>query len=85
MKNYKRFLEKILETARMLNFDWCGSLSERWARFIVILAFFFPLIFALTMKHKYIFQGAQDQKKWRNLKYWVLLLVLIQICIYLYF
>jgi len=69
----------------MLNFDWCNNLSIDLARFVVIFAFIIPLIFAFTMKRKYIFQGAPDQKNWRNLKLWVLLLVIVQISIYLYF
>lgn len=69
----------------MFNFDWCSNLSEGWARFLVILAFILPLIFAFTMRRQYIYRGARDQKIWRNLKLWVFLLVAIQVFIYLYF
>ena len=69
----------------MLNFEWCANISMGWARFLVIMAFIVPLIFALTLRKNYIFAGAPDQKKWRNLKWWVFVLVVIQVGIYLYF
>lgn len=69
----------------MLNFDWLVDLSEGWARFMVIMAFIIPLIFALFMPKKYIYQGAADQKPWRNLKIWIFIIVALQITVYLYF
>ena len=69
----------------MFNFNWIADLSEGWARFLVIMAFILPLIFAFTLKKKYIYQGAPDQKNWRNLKYWVFVIVAVQVAIYIYF
>ena len=69
----------------MLNFNWCNNIPEIWARIFIIIAFIIPFVFALTMKKKYILKGAPDNKKWRNLKLWVLLLVIIQIVVYVYF
>ena len=69
----------------MLNFNWIADLTEGWARFLVIMAFILPMIFAFTLKKKYIYQGASDEKKWRNLKYWVFVIVAVQVAIYIYF
>jgi len=69
----------------MLNFDWGTHLSENWARFLVILAFIAPLIFTFTLPRRYIYQGAADQKMWRNLKIWILVLIAISVSVYLYF
>ena len=69
----------------MLNFDWCNNVPEIWARIFIITAFVIPFVFALTMKKAYIFKGAKDNRKWRDLKYWVLILVVIQVLIYVYF
>ena len=69
----------------MLNFDWCGNIPHSWAKLLVIMAFIIPLVFAFTLKHKYIYQGAPDQALWRNLKIWVLLLVVTMVGVYLYF
>ena len=69
----------------MLNFEWAKSVPESWAKFIVLLAFIAPMIFALTMKKSYIYQGAGDKAWWRNLKLWVVGIVTAQLIIYLFF
>ncbi len=69
----------------MFNFDWLAGLPLPWGRFLVILALIIPMVFALTLPRKYIYQGAEDQSRWRNLKIWVFVIVAIQISIYLYF
>ncbi len=69
----------------MLNFDWISHLPLNWARLLVISAFLLPLLFVFTMRHQYVYQGAPDEHWWRNLKLWVLGLVIISISIYTYF
>ena len=69
----------------MFNFNWLSGVSVGWGKFITIMAFIAPMIFALTMKKKYIYQGAQDGAWWRNLKIWVFVIVAVQVAIYLYF
>ncbi|NOY57557.1 MAG: hypothetical protein GXO75_01305 [Calditrichaeota bacterium] len=69
----------------MLNFDFLANLSEGWARFLVIMAYIIPLIFAFTLPRKYIYEGAEDQKLWRNLKLWVFVIVAVMVAVYLYF
>ncbi len=69
----------------MFNFNFLANLSEGWARFLVIMAYIVPLIFALTLSKKYIYEGAEDQKLWRNLKLWVFVIVAVMVGVYLYF
>ncbi len=69
----------------MLNFDWLANVSESWGRFFVIMAFIVPFVFAMTLRRAYIYQGAQDLHRWRNLKYWVFFIVAVQVGVYLYF
>jgi hypothetical protein len=66
----------------MLNFDWISHINIGVAKFIVSLSFLLPLIFALTLKKKYIYAGAPDSKLWRNLKIWVALLAFIMLMVY---
>ena len=69
----------------MLNFNWLADLPITAARIIVLLAFLVPLIFAFILPRTYIYLGARDQKKWRNLKWWILGLIMIQTAIYTIF
>lgn len=69
----------------MFNFDWLANLPVSIAKLLVLMAFVIPLFFTFTLPKKYIYLGACNSKLWRNLKYWVLLLVIIQMSIYIYF
>ena len=69
----------------MLNFDWLIDLPVAVVKYIVLLAFIVPLVFALILPRQYIYLGAQNKKAWRNLKWWVLCLVVIQAVIYFNF
>lgn len=69
----------------MLNFNWLLDLPMGVVKYIVLLAFIVPLVFALILPRQYIYLGAPDQKKWRNLKWWILGLVIVQTGIYLTF
>ena len=71
--------------AKLLNFNWLNELPMGWAKFIVLLAFIAPMIFAFTMKKSYIYQGASNNAVWKNLKLWVIVVVGIQLAIYIYF
>lgn len=66
----------------MLNFDGLSDVSLLWAKVIVMSSFVIALIFALTFSKTYIFQGARDKKPWRNFKYWIIILVLVQLALY---
>jgi hypothetical protein len=69
----------------MLNFNWLIDLPLPIANIVILLAFIVPLVFALILPRAYIYLGAKDQKQWRNLKWWVVALVLIQVSVYIIF
>lgn len=69
----------------MLNFDGLNELSLFWAKIIVMSSFVIALIFAFTFSRDYIFHGARDQKSWRNFKYWILIVVVVQLILYTVF
>ncbi len=69
----------------MLNFDWLANLSMGWARFLLLLPFINMLVFVLFLNRRTIYQGAKDQNKWRNLKFWVITIVSVQVSLYFYF
>lgn len=69
----------------MLNFNWAAGIGDFGARVLIIAAFIVPLVFALSMKKAYIMKGSSDKKRWRDLRIWILMLVVIQSLIYAYF
>ena len=69
----------------MLNFNWLENVSELWGRILIIVTLIIPLVFTLTLKNEYIFRDAPDTHRWRNLKVWTAIIVILQIAIYIYF
>ena len=66
-------------------YEWLSSLSLIWGKIIAVLFFIGMIIWALVRPHNFIFQGAPDQKKWRDLRIWASAALGIQIIIYLIF
>jgi hypothetical protein len=69
----------------MLNFNWFNNINLIVAKLIILAVFLLQFVFALLFTKEYIYAGAQDKSKWRNLKYWIFLLTLIMITIYVIF
>ncbi len=69
----------------MLNFNWFNNINLIVAKLIILAVFILQFVFALLFSKKYIYAGATDKSKWRNLKYWIFLLTLIMITIYAVF
>lgn len=69
----------------MFNFDWLSGIDLGTAKTLMLLAFIAPLAFSLFLKKKYIYKGAVDNKFWRNLKYWIMVLTVVMVTVYIYF
>lgn len=69
----------------MLNFDWLVGVPLSWARDLILIIYVVILIAVWLLKRDYIFQGAPNQKWWRNLKLWATLAIASQLFVYAYF
>lgn len=69
----------------MLNFNWLNGVPLNWARASIIMIYILILVAVWFLKNSYIFQGAPDQKWWRNLKLWATVAIATQLFAYLYF
>ena len=65
--------------------DWLANLSLVWGKVIAILAFVGIAVWAWKRPKSFIFQGAPDSNRWRDLRVWASILIAIQIVIYLSF
>lgn len=66
-------------------YEWLVSLPLFWAKIISIAGFAGMIIWVWFRPRSFIFQGAPDNRTWRDLRIWASLLMLIQIIIYLIF
>jgi hypothetical protein len=57
-----------------------------WGVKAIVIMFFLGLASApFFLPKEYIFKGAEDQKPWRDLRYWALAAAISEIVVYLYF
>jgi len=75
-----------MDTVRwIIDFEWAQSLEPGGVAVRAMYMAFFAavLLFALTLKTDYIYEGAPDRSRWRDLRIWAAFVMLIQITIYL--
>lgn len=54
-------------------------------KIIVALFFLVLALFPFLLPKEYIFKGAPDRKRWRDIRYWSLISAIAEMIIYLYF
>lgn len=69
----------------MLNFDWLIWITPGQARWIILGMYLAILAAIWRIPNSYLFQGAPNQKIWRNLKFWAALAIASQLFVYAYF
>ncbi len=65
--------------------DWLAGLSLVWGKIVAVIAFVGIAIWAWMRPKSFIFQGAPDSHRWRDLRVWASILIAVQIVIYLSF
>ena len=53
-----------------------------WARFFVLVLLLVPLVVLLLQKRSFILRGAPDQKGWRDLRLWAVVVMLPYLVLY---
>ncbi|BBM87280.1 hypothetical protein [Candidatus Uabimicrobium amorphum] len=69
----------------ILDFQWAHALSLSTAKLLFMLFFLFIIVFAWSFKRDYVYKGAPDQKLWRDLRIWVIVVMSIPMGLYWYF
>jgi hypothetical protein len=65
--------------------EWLAGLSLAWGKVIAVIFFVGIAIWAWRRPRSFIFQGAPDSHRWRDLRLWASILMAVQIVIYLSF
>ena len=65
--------------------QWLYSLPLWWAKVVTVVLFGGILVWVWFVPNSFIFRGAPDKKRWRDVRIWATVLMLIQIAIYLQF
>ena len=65
-----------------MSFSWLAEIDPAWGAWITIVAYLGLLIWCVTRPRRMIVRGAPDHARWRDLRLWVLPLILIQVGLY---
>lgn len=65
--------------------EWLHGIPLGWARVLAVILFGGTIVWAWFRPREYIFRGAPTQRRWRDLRIWATILMLIQIFLYLRF
>ena len=66
-------------------FRWLADLDLFWATLLVTALYVVILIYGATRSSEFIFEGAPDRQRWRDLRLWLVPIVVAQIVLYLWF
>ena len=69
----------------ILNFSWANDFSISTVKLCFLAFFTLILIFALSQRRTYVYQGAPDHARWRDLRIWAALILIAQSTLYLIF
>ncbi len=64
---------------------WLAKLSLTWATIISIATLVVTIFWAWFRSKEFILLGSPDEKSWRDLRLWAIILMMVMIVIYLIF
>jgi hypothetical protein len=65
-----------------MSFTWLKDVDPFWGTCLVTALYVAVLLWALAWSRERICEDAKDQRRWRDLRLWILPLILIQIGLY---
>lgn len=65
-----------------MSFDWLANVDVVWGAVVAVAAYLVLLVWAATRPRAQIYRGAPDRARWRDLRLWIVPLVLVQVVLY---
>ncbi|MGD9347586.1 MAG: hypothetical protein PVH84_17095 [Candidatus Aminicenantes bacterium] len=65
--------------------EWLEGIPLATGKYCAVLFFAGMIIWAWFRPNKYIFEGAPDKSRWRDLRFWATIFLGIQIVLYIVF
>ena len=78
------FMAQVSELQYLMEFQWMSSFSLSWIKACFFLFFCLILILVISQKKSFVYQGAPDQAKWRDLRIWAAGILVLQMGLYLW-
>ncbi len=62
---------------------WLLGIPIAWARYVVVAMFALAAVWVLSLKRDYVYLGAPDTRRWRDLRLWTVVFLIPYIVVYL--
>jgi hypothetical protein len=66
-----------------MSFEWLAGVDVVWGVGIVVALHLLLLVWAVTRPRRLVLRGAPDAARWRDLRLWIVPLLLVQIGLYI--
>lgn len=66
-----------------MDFQWLRHLDPMWSVATVIVGYLALLAWSSTRSADFVYAGAPDRRRWRDLRLWIAPLILVQIALHL--
>lgn len=67
-----------------LEFEWLTGLGLGWVTGLVVAGYVVVLVYGASRSSEFVYEGAPDRKRRRDLRLWLIPVVLVQILLYLW-
>ena len=69
----------------ILDFGWARELTSAQVHAVFFAFFAAVTLFGLLLDREFVFRGAEDRSRWRDLRLWVVAIMAIQAALYVIF
>lgn len=66
-----------------MDFHWLSHIDPIWSVATVIVGYLGLFVWTVTRSADFVFEGAPDRRRWRDLRLWIAPLILVQIALHL--
>ena len=65
-----------------MNFEWLSGVDPVWAAVAALAVYAALLVWTVTRRKRSVLQGAPDAAWWRDLRLWIVPVILVQMWLY---
>ena len=68
-----------------MSFDWLAGVDVVWGAVLTVVLYLGLLVWVVTRPRRRLLRGAPDTAAWRDLRWWIVPLLVVQIGLYVVF
>jgi hypothetical protein len=78
-------MKELFQAAGEALISLLGMIPMWGVKALVVMLFAGLVVLALRLPRDYIFTGAPDKNRWRDVRIWIVVVVILEVLVYLFF